>query len=634
VLPYKHKREFMPFSKNNIGRIWVIFSIFILSACGGSSTETQKLPPIAKAGENIQIDELLKVSLLGAGHSPDGANLTYLWEQTAGVSVELMGATTLEPTFFAPDIQTNQVLTFRLTVTDSRALSSNDSVDVNVRALFKVMTSTPADLTSDVDRIKPLVLTFNDPIDAASVESAITLATESGLNWRIDKVNVNGKTLEVYPTQKLFGDTKYLLTIDEIVKSKDGVSLDDHFVVGFTTTLGQWQDPIYFWEDGGDSSTSISDNGDIVSVHWSYNQIISQYEIYMVERRAGEWSSPRKISTTPSVYSPDVAMSNNGDVIITWENWGDEKQTFVLEYVDGEWKSPWTFAGARYPNTTAVNDDGYAVVASLLNSGNGDDRIVVMERNGSLWNETNIAVLRGVRSLSMATSDNGSAIVVWTQERPTGQEYKIFASIRSDDKWREPTQINGEVYQISGIDAAISDEGNALVVWSRSNEKNAVGTWQALRNEFLDGQWIGEVAFDEISKQSVRPRVEMSNNGETSLVWEQGAFGTDNPIAISNKIAGNWSLPTVVGEGQYSDVVIAGNGERVIVWDIRDAFERRIGLARCKEGTCNSNPTFAASENKHNVMWQEIAINYSGDVSLVWDGVKSGNWHQFQSVIE
>lgn len=624
----------MPLSKSIMGRILGIFSIFILFACGGSSTETPELPPIAKAGENIQIDELLNVSLSGAGHSPDGANLTYLWEQTAGVPVELIGATTLKPTFLAPDVLTNQVLTFRLTITDSRALSSSDSVDVNVRAVFKVMTSAPADLTSDVDRITPLILTFNDPIDASSVESAIKLATESGLNWQIDKVSVKGKTLEVYPMKKLFGDTKYRLTIDKMTKSEKGISLDEHFLIGFTTTSGQWQDPIYFWEDSGHSRTAISDNGDIVSVHWSYNQLKGQYEIYMVERRAGEWSSPLKISTTPSVYSPDVAMSNNGEAIITWEYWGDEEQTFVLEYVDGEWKSPWSFAGSRYPNTTAVNDGGYAVVASLLNSGYGDDKIVVMERKGALWKETNIAVLNRVSSLAMATSEGGRGIVVWTQERPTGQDYKIFASIRSNDKWSEPTQINGEVYQVEGIDVAINDEGNALVVWSRSHETKAISTWQAMRNEFLDGQWIGEVEFDEISKQSVRPRAAMSNNGETSLVWEQGMLGADNPIAISNKTDGKWSLPTIVGEGQYSDVVIAGNGERVIVWDIRDTFERRIGLARCKGGNCNSNPAFAVSENGHNVMWQDLDINYSGDVSLVWDGVKSGQWYQFQAVLE
>lgn len=575
-------REIMQFSKTNIVKILIIFSLFILSACGGSGTEKQELPPIAQAGQNIQTDELLEVSLSGTGRSPDGANLTYLWEQTAGVSVELIGATTMAPTFLAPDVLTDQVLTFSLIVTDSRGLSSNDSIDVSVRALLKLMTSTPVDMTSDANRTSPLILTFNDPIDALSVEGAITLATESGFNSQIEKVIVNGQTLEVYPMQKLFGDTQYLLTIDEMVKSQEGVSLDDPIQVGFTTTSAQWQDPIYFWESGGHSSTSISDNGDIVSVHWSYNQLARQYEIHMVERRSGEWSSPLKISTTPSVYSPDVAMSSKGDAIITWEYWGDENQTFVLEYVDGGWKSPWAFTGSRYPNTTAINDNGYAVIASLVNSSYGDDKIVVMERNGSLWNETDIAVLKGVWSLSMATNDNGKAIVVWTQERPTGQEYKIFASLLAGGIWSEPTQINGEVYQIDGIDAAINEEGNVLVVWSRNNEQNAANIWQAMRNEFVDGQWIGEILLDDISEQSVRPRAEMSNNGETSIVWEQGMLGSDNQIAISNKIDGNWSLPINVGEGQYSDVVIAGNGERVIVWDIRDTLERRIGLARCR----------------------------------------------------
>ena len=50
----------MPFSKKNIEKTLVILSIFILSACGGSSTEKQELPPIAQAGINIQTDELLE----------------------------------------------------------------------------------------------------------------------------------------------------------------------------------------------------------------------------------------------------------------------------------------------------------------------------------------------------------------------------------------------------------------------------------------------------------------------------------------------------------------------------------------------------------------------------------------------
>ena len=624
----------MPFSKKNIEKTLVILSIFILSACGGSSTEKQELPPIAQAGINIQTDELLEVSLSGIGRSADGANLTYVWEQTAGVSVELISATTLEPTFFAPDILTDQVLAFRLIVTDSRGLSASDSVDVSVRALFNVMASTPADMTSDVNRINPLILIFNDPINASSVEGAITLATESGFDWQIEKVNVNGQTLEVYPMQKLFGDTQYLLTIDEVVKSQEGVSLDAPYLVGFTTTLGQRQDPVYFWEDGGRSRTAISDNGDIVSVYWSYNQSNRQYEIQMVERRSGEWSTPRKISTTPHVYYPDVTMSNQGDAIITWEYWGDENQTFVLEYVDDEWKSPWTFIGDRNSDTTSVNDDGYAVIASIENSSYGDDRIKVVERIEEQWQETEIYVLKGVESLKLAANDNGKAILVWTQERSTGQEYKIFASTRSKGIWNEPTQINGEVYQIGSIDAAIDGEGNAVVVWSRSNEQNAISTWQAIRNEFVDGQWIGEVAIDEISEESVRPRAEMSERGHASIVWEKGISGALNPIAITNKINGNWSLPIIVGEGQYSDVAIAGNGERVIIWDIRGDTERRIGLARCTGDICNSNSTFAVSENKSNVMLQDIAINYSGDVSFVWDGVKNGQWYQFQSVME
>jgi MYXO-CTERM domain-containing protein len=88
--------------------------------------------PVANAGQDQTVDEGATVALSGGGTDPDGDTLTYAWTQTGGTPVGLSGATTAQPSFTAPNVTANTVLTFQVTVSDG-ALSSTDTVSVTVR---------------------------------------------------------------------------------------------------------------------------------------------------------------------------------------------------------------------------------------------------------------------------------------------------------------------------------------------------------------------------------------------------------------------------------------------------------------------------------------------------------------------
>lgn len=91
--------------------------------------------PIALAGTDQTVDGGDSVMLSGAGSSdPDGDPLVYAWSQTAGPTVSLTGATTAAPSFVAPTLDDDVVLTFLLTVADGRGGTAMDSVSVTVIA--------------------------------------------------------------------------------------------------------------------------------------------------------------------------------------------------------------------------------------------------------------------------------------------------------------------------------------------------------------------------------------------------------------------------------------------------------------------------------------------------------------------
>ncbi|NIQ37675.1 MAG: hypothetical protein GTN81_03695 [Proteobacteria bacterium] len=91
-------------------------------------------PPVANAGPDQTVNEGTTVTLDGSNSSdPDDGIASYLWEQTAGVSVTLSDPTAVRPNFPAPNVGPNGgSLTFRLTVSDGGGLKSTDIATVNI----------------------------------------------------------------------------------------------------------------------------------------------------------------------------------------------------------------------------------------------------------------------------------------------------------------------------------------------------------------------------------------------------------------------------------------------------------------------------------------------------------------------
>ncbi|MFC5368854.1 PKD domain-containing protein [Salinirubrum litoreum] len=102
----------------------------------GSATLTVNTQPVAVAdadpetvteGETVTLDA-------SASNDPDqGDSLSYQWSQTGGPDVTLSDATAVQPTFTAPDVDSETTLEFALTVTDSFGETAIQSTSVTVQ---------------------------------------------------------------------------------------------------------------------------------------------------------------------------------------------------------------------------------------------------------------------------------------------------------------------------------------------------------------------------------------------------------------------------------------------------------------------------------------------------------------------
>jgi len=125
----------------------VIFSLFI-SACGGGSSETSdtkkeqevtpNILPTVSAGQDSSFIENINASLVGSASDSDGSIVSVLWEQTAGTTVTLTGADSVEASFVTPEVISDEVLTFTITATDDSGASTTKTLLITVTNMPKI----------------------------------------------------------------------------------------------------------------------------------------------------------------------------------------------------------------------------------------------------------------------------------------------------------------------------------------------------------------------------------------------------------------------------------------------------------------------------------------------------------------
>jgi len=110
--------------------------VFSLFACGGGSSdssipESQNSPPTSNAGPDQNVNENTQVQLSASASDAQG-NVTQVWAQVSGPSIQLSSQSILNPTFQSPQVDSDATIVLEITVTDSDGATAVDSVTIMV----------------------------------------------------------------------------------------------------------------------------------------------------------------------------------------------------------------------------------------------------------------------------------------------------------------------------------------------------------------------------------------------------------------------------------------------------------------------------------------------------------------------
>jgi hypothetical protein len=124
----------------------LIFSLTVIDNSGGSALSTtqitilattiENIPPKVNAGVDQVVNENTSVTLSGTATDTDGQISSYLWQQSTGTSTTLNNGNTAVASFTAPEVNSSEVLTFTLTVTDNAGAVIADTIQITVKPII------------------------------------------------------------------------------------------------------------------------------------------------------------------------------------------------------------------------------------------------------------------------------------------------------------------------------------------------------------------------------------------------------------------------------------------------------------------------------------------------------------------
>ncbi|MDE1818959.1 MAG: hypothetical protein KGI19_10210 [Thaumarchaeota archaeon] len=151
-------------------------------------------PPVANAGTNNNVKPNTMVTLDGsASMQPNGDVLTYSWIQTSGIPVTLSDKSTVKPTFTAPSVTANSILTFVVTVTDGiSSKSDTSSVTITVQPLTQNNQNTTVTPPTNNNVSVPTIS-----------NTGITVSTDKSSYNRGDTITISSKLSSHVPNQSI-----------------------------------------------------------------------------------------------------------------------------------------------------------------------------------------------------------------------------------------------------------------------------------------------------------------------------------------------------------------------------------------------------------------------------------------------
>ncbi|HET9257141.1 MAG TPA: hypothetical protein VFO16_18350, partial [Pseudonocardiaceae bacterium] len=334
-----------------------------------------------------------------------------------------------------------------------------------------------------------------------------------------------------------------------------------------------WQAPIDLsiaGQDAGAPHVGIDPQGDAVAVWARFN---GTNDVVQAAVRLHDVTPVDLSAVGQDASDPQVAVDSQGDAVAVWTR--SNGTNFIVQAAarpaGGAWQAPINLSATGQNASTpqvGIDAQGDAVAVWTHFSGTNDIVQAAARSGGGAWQApVNLsAVGQNAVAPQVGIDAQGDAVVVWT--RSNGINDIVQAAARSaGGAWQAPVSLSAAGQNASDPQVAVNAQGNAVAVWTRSNGSNDI-VQAAARS--AAGAWQAPVSLSGTGQNASAPQVGVDGQGDAVAVWTRSNGSNDIVQAAARSAAGAWQTPvSLSGTGQNagaSQVAVNAQGNAVAVW--------------------------------------------------------------------
>ena len=304
----------------------------------------------------------------------------------------------------------------------------------------------PAEALTSFARARALSLSFDGPVDAASITPS-SLLLRRGTTDIPYTHSVAGGVVTIQPSARLWPLTTYTLTATPAITGVGGGHLSSALSTHFTTADGQWDSAAMSPEGAAASGAaskpvySVDAAGNVVAAWIGDGRV----QVARLAANTDTWSAARTLSTTGEGSVSKLAISSNerGDALVVWTAMDSDTETFDV-------------ASEVHLRAARVSADGQWGPTHWVDR--MEDQVNSM-----------------LHAPSVALNDAGEALVVYyAQGKGAGQPWSVWASTFDGSAWqtRRVDTVGGDINENRPF-AYADATGRLIGVWASGIETNA-----------------------------------------------------------------------------------------------------------------------------------------------------------------